>query len=225
MARYGAVAPVMLLDVLDQQGNSYHWSSMPIASAAAMGIVPVFTGNTPAWNSHLGISSWDDTYLPWLMTSGPFHLSRSMQADVGNFTLQNVSGSSLERNMSKLITGSAFEGAIFAYREWNLDANVAEFEFHGHLSIVAVTETIAEFAAEQLLNPSDYQGLLISSETCPWRYASAACGDTTSNPCQNSWLTCRQPSRFGGIVQALINIQPPGTANTSTRDVVRNRQV
>ncbi len=225
MVRHGAVAPPGLLDVLDLQGNSYHWASFPVASASALGCSPIYTGTAPPWNYHLRVATWDDVYLPWLMTAGPFHLSRSMQVDVGNFTLQNVSGTSLERNMSKLITGSAFEGALFAYREWNLDAAVVEFEFHGHLSIVAVTESIAEFSGEQLLNPSDYQGLLLFGETCPWRYASAACGDTTNNPCENSWLTCRQPSRFGGIVQALINIQPPGTANTSTRSVVRNRQV
>jgi hypothetical protein len=225
MARRGAVAPVMLLDVLSRQGYSYHWASMPIASAAALGCSPVYTGMAPPWNAQLRIGSWDDVYLPWLLTSGPFHLTRSLQADVGNFTIQNVSGSTVQRDMSTLITGDAFESALFAYREWNLDAREAEFEMHGRLTIVAVSETIAEFAAEQLFNPSDYQACLLMSETCPWRYASAACGDTTNNPCENSWLTCRQPSRYGGIVQALVNVQPPGTANTSTRQVVRNRQL
>ncbi len=225
MIARGGVAPIMLLDVLSADGYSYHWSSFPVASAAAIGCSPIFTGTTPSWNDYLMVSDWDDTYLPWLLTAGPFKLSRSMQADVGNFVIQNVSGTSLQRDMAMLITGDAFESALFAFREWNLEAQAAEFEMHGRLTIVDVSETIAEFAAEQLFNPSDYQGLLLSGETCPWRYASAACGDTTDNPCQNSWLTCRQPSRFGGIVQALVNVQPPGTANTSTRDVVRNRQI
>src|SRR5664280_1267329 len=89
-------------------------------------------GTEPAWNWHLRIAEWADTYLPWLLTAGPFHLSRSMQSDVGNFVLQNMSGTSLERDMNKLITASAFEGALFAFREWNLDAQKPEFEMHGH---------------------------------------------------------------------------------------------
>ena len=192
---------------------------------AALGITPVFTGTAPPWNSYLRIAEWNDTYLGWITHVGDFKLQRSMQSDIGGFTLQNLSGSTLQRSMGQIITEEAFEGAVFAYREWNLDALAPEFEFHGHLSLEGVTETEAEFSAEQLFNPSDYQGLLIVGETCPWRYASNACGDTTDNPCMNTWLTCRQPSRFGGIVTNLINIQPGSEANVSTRDVVRNRQI
>lgn len=225
MARHGAVAPIMLLDVLTLDGTAYHWASAPIPSAAALSIPVLLTGNPPAWNAFLRVQYWNDAYLPWLLTSGPFHLSRSMQSDIGNFTVQNVSGNTMQRSMAEIVTADAFEGAVFAYREWNLDAARAEFEFHGQLSVVAITETIVEFAAEQLFNPSSYQGLILSSEQCPWRYGSAACGDTTNNPCENSWLTCRQPSRFGGIVESLINVQPPAFANPSTRNVVRNRQI
>jgi hypothetical protein len=225
MARHSAVAPIQLLDVLDFNGYSYHWSSESIASAAALGCPPVFTGTPPPWNSHLMIENWDDTYLNWLLEAGPFHLSRSQQSDIGNFVIQNMSGDSLNRSMNKLITATAFEGALFAYREWNLDAATVEFEMHGHLTLIAVSETVAEFHADQLFNPSDYQALQLHSETCPWRYASAACGDTTDNPCQQSWQTCRQPSRYGGIVLTKLNVTPPGTSDTSPRDVVRNRQV
>lgn len=124
-----------------------------------------------------------------------------------------------------MITAAAFEGALFIYREWNVDAGVVEFEMHGRLTVESVTETEAEFSSDQLFNPSDYQALETVSETCIWRYASAACGDTTNNPCMNSWLTCRQPSRFGGVVVTLIDIAPGSGANVSTRSVVRERQV
>jgi hypothetical protein len=225
MVRRGAVAPIYLLDVLTLDGYSYHWSSMPIPSAAAMGCSPLLTGNPPAWNAQLRIAEWDDTYLAWLLRAGPFQLSRSMQSDIGSFVIQNVSGNTLQRDMNQLISRATFEGAVFAYREWNLDAAVVEFEFHGQLSVLDITETQAEFAAEQGTNPSEYQGLLLFTETCPWRYASAACADTSDNPCQNSFQTCRQPSRYGGVVQALVNVQLPGQANISTRGVVRNRQI
>jgi hypothetical protein len=227
MARHGAVGPIYLLDVLDANGYSYHWSSESIPSASALGIAPIYTGNPPPWNAaHLRINTenWDNTYLNWLLQSGPFRLSRSQQSDIGSFILQNMSGDSLKRSMSQLISASAFEGALFAFREWNLDAEAVEFEMHGHLTVTAIGE-LAEFGAEQLFNFSDYQGLQLYSETCPWRYASAACGDTTDNPCQQSWQTCRQPSRFNGIVLTQVSVQPEATAVVSTRDVVRNRQV
>jgi hypothetical protein len=227
MVRHGAVAPIMLLDVLDLQGFSYHWASMPIASAALWGVAPIYTGNTPNWNSHLRIDNWDDTYLSWLLTAGPFHLSRSMQSDVGSFTIQNMSGDSLQRSMNKLITASAFEGALFAFREWNLDAQQSEFEMHGHLSIASVTEQLAEFMGEQLFNPSDYQAIDLVSETCRWRYGSTACGDTTNNPCRNTFVTCRlvNKERFSAFINNMVDVQPVGLANVSGRDVVRNRQI
>ncbi len=68
-----------------------------------------------------------------------------------------------------------------------------------------------EFGAEQLFNLSDYQGVQLYTETCQWRYASAACADNTNNPCQQSWQTCRQPARFNGIVLTLVNVQPKPT--------------
>jgi hypothetical protein len=230
MLRVGAVAPIHLLDVLALDGYSYHWTSTAVGvgnrlSAAALGITPLLTGEAPPWNAQLRIENWDDTYLPWLLRAGPFTLSRSMQADVGGFVLQNISGNTLQRDMQQMIKKATFEGAVFAYREWNLDAAKIEFEFHGQLSVLDVSQTHAEFAAEQSTNPSDYQAVWLITESCPWRYASAACGDTTNNPCQHSFLTCRQPSRYGGIVQSLVNISQPGQASVSTRNVVRNRQI
>ncbi|HME57235.1 MAG TPA: hypothetical protein VKF63_02780 [Terracidiphilus sp.] len=123
MSRLGAVAPIGILDVLGMDGTSYHWATRPITTASGLGITPLFTGNPPAWNAaHLHLANWDDTYLPWLLQAGPFHLSRSMQSNIGNFLIQNVSGDSIARDMSTLITASTFEGAVFGYREWNLEA-------------------------------------------------------------------------------------------------------
>ncbi len=226
MAAKAGVAPIYLLDVLAIDGTSYHWASQPIASAAAAQCPPILTGNPPAWNAaHLHIANWDDVYLPWLINAGPFHLSRSQQSDIGNFVIQNVSGDSLQRDMSTLITSASFEGALFAYREWNTSALAAEFEFRGRLTMVAVTEVQAEFAAEQLFNLSTYEMLDEYSETCRWIYASAACGDVTNNPCQNSYPTCRIPERFAGVLNTYTTDLSPTAANVSSRLVNRRRQV
>lgn len=224
-ARSG-LAPIMLLDVLTLDGTSYHWASRPIPSAAAISCSPVLTGNAPPWNAqHLMLTNWDDTYLPWLLSAGPFHLSRSTQTDIGNFIVQNVSGDTLFRDMSRLVTAQAFEGALFAYREWNMEAATAEFEFHGNLTIVAITELEAEFSATQIFDTSNDQALEIYSETCAWRYASAACGDTTNNPCLHSWPTCRIKERFHAVLNIMPNAMIPSDATISTRMVVRQRQV
>jgi hypothetical protein len=227
MARPGGVAPLRLLDVLDIQGNSYHWASQPIASAAALGIVPVFTGTTPYWNNHLRVANWDDTYLNWLVSDGPWHLSRSTQANTGNVVIQNMSGNSLQRSMNQLIIRTAFEGALFAFREWNKEAGRLEFGMRGHLSIVDVSEASAEFLAESLFNGSDYQALDIVSETCRWRYGSTACGDTSDNPCKNTFTTCRlvNKERFSAFINNYVDLQTFSPTTASMRDVNRARKV
>lgn len=227
MARHGGVAPVRLLDVRDIQGNSYHWASQPIASAAALGIVPVFTGTAPSWNAHLRVDNWDDTYLNWLMSDGPWRLSRSTQTDTGELVIQNMSGNSLQRSMAQLITRRAFEGALFAFREWNKEALRAEFQMRGRLSIVDVGESAAAFTCESLFNGSDYQALDVVSETCRWRYASTACGDTSANPCKNTFATCRlsNKERFSAFINNWIDLQNFNPTSTSTRDVNRARKI
>lgn len=221
------IAEVLLLDVRTLRGQSYHWASTSIPSAAAAGITPAFTGTAPDWNAaQLRIETWDDCYLPWLVAAGPFHFSRSMQADVGNFVVQNLSGNTLQRDVTVLLTRDAFEGALFVYRELDMVSKSVEFEFHGRLSVAGITESVAMFAAEQLFNPSDYEAPdHIYGETCPWVYASAACGDTSDNPCKNSYPTCRVPERFSGVLNTYTARMVPGSPNVSTRAVVRRRQV
>jgi hypothetical protein len=224
----GGIAPIMLLDVVTHAGYSYHWASRPIASASAIGAPAVFTGNPPPWNAqHLMIpsGSWDDTYLPWLLSAGPFHLSRSTQTDIGNFTVQNVSGDTLQRDVSAMFMGDAFENALFAFREWNLEAQLAEFEFHGTLSLTNLTEVMAEFAATQIFDMNNDEAADVYSEICAWRYASAACGDTSGNPCLHSWPTCRIPPRFHAVLNIMPSTMIPSDATISTRLVVRRRQV
>jgi hypothetical protein len=169
-------------------------------------------------------------YLPWLLQAGPFHQSRSMQSDIGQFTIQNISGDTISRDMSKIVTARAFEGAIFAYREFNRDSWDVEFEFHGRLSIVGITEQLASFSAEQLWNPSSYEVGDAFSETCRWEQYTAPCGAATSQPvCNNTFFTCVIKERFGGVLNtfiaqnALTSITPT-VADVSTRQQYRGRK-
>jgi hypothetical protein len=222
MSATSGVVPVQLLDVVALDGTSYHWASCPLTSVA-----PVLTGNAPTWATLEGITNWDQTYLPWLLTAGPFHLARSLQADIGDFIIQNLSGNSVARDLSTIVTASTFEGALFVYREWNLEAQQVEFEFHGRLSIVAISEQQAEFAAEQLFNGSNYPAPdRLYSEICPWvEYSPQCAAPSTAPACQQTYVTCQQICRFGGVLNSYAIDMTQTIADVSARAVVRARQV
>lgn len=209
MAKISGVVPLQLLDILALDGTDYHWASASV--------------NVPSVLPGTGFVQ----YSPWLLQGGPFHLSRSMQADIGNFLIQNISGNTIERDLSKIVTSTAFEGAIFVYRELNLESAAVQFEFHGRLSIVAVTETTAEFAAQDLVNGNNYQAPAdVFSETCRWRQYSAQCGASTLLPaCKNTLVTCVIVERYGGILNTFTAQITQGDANVSNRTLVRRRQV
>ena len=215
-------APVCLLDVIALDGTSYHWANVEISAPA------VYTGTQPVWAAGLANppANYDSFYFPWLLSASGFHFTRSMESDTGNIFVQNVSGNTLQRDLSTVLTAITFEGALFAFREWNVPVCAAEFEMHGRLTIIGGTENQVEFGANQLFNPNDYDGNPYAySETCQWRYASPQCGDTTNNPCLNSYTTCRQPNRFFGVLNnVVVNLQP-NTANVSSNQVQRRRLV
>jgi hypothetical protein len=222
MSARSGPAPICLLDVLALDGTSYHWGNTQIDTA------PVKTGTVPAWLATQAYqpANYHTHYYPWLLSATEFHHTRSQQSYQANLIVQDVSGNTLQRDTAGLIVGTAFEGAWFAFREWNPLAQQTEFEQHGRLTIISVSETEVNFGANQLFNPNDYDGNPYDySETCQWRYASLACGDTTNNPCQNTFVTCRQPNRFFGVLNIVVFPQSPSVANVSTNAMVRNRLV
>jgi hypothetical protein len=91
---------------------------------------------------------------------------------------------------------------------------------------LSTTELLISFGANQLFNSNDYDGNPYDySDTCQWQYGSRGCGDTTNNPCDNTFVTCRQQGRFFGVLNTVVFPQMPPPANVSTNQVVRNRLV
>jgi hypothetical protein len=222
MAARSGPAPVCLLDVVKLDGTSYHWANKEIDVPA------VYTGTTPAWAEALANppADYDTHYFPWLLSAIGFHYTRSMQSDQATIEVQDVSGNTLQRDLAGMIVASSFEGALFAFREYNLVAQQPEFEQHGRLTVIGTTEMECQFGAGQLFNPNDYDGNPYAySETCQWRYASFACGDTTDNPCQNTYVTCRQINRFFGVLNTVVFTQAAAAANVSTNQVQYRRLV
>ena len=222
MSARSGPAPICLMDVVALDGTSYHWGNKEID------VPPVYTGTQPAWAAGLANppANYDTHYFPWLLSATGFHHTRSMQSDTATIMVQNVSGNTIQRDLAGLIVATAFEGALFCFREWNLLAKQSEFEQHGRLTILSSTELECQFGANQLFNPNDYDGNPYSySETCQWRYASPGCGDTTNNPCDNTFTTCRQPNRFFGVLNTVVFPQTPSVANVSANQVQYRRLV
>jgi phage-related protein len=228
MSARSGPAPVCLLDVVATDGTSYHWGNVEIDVTA------IYTGTQPSWFAGLANppANYDTHYFPWLLSASGFHHTRSMQSDTANIQVQNVSGNTLQRDLAGMLTARTFEGALFAFREWNLVAQAAEFEQHGRLTVISATEMECQFGANQLFNPNDYDGNPYAySETCQWRFGSPQCGSTAANdsafatPCDNTYVTCHQLNRFGGVLNTVVFPQTPGVANVSSNQVEYRRLV
>ena len=215
-------APICLLDVLALDGTSYHWGNKEIDVPA------VLTGTHPAWLAAQAYqpANYDTHYYPWLLSAIQFHHTRSQQSYQATIAIQDVSGNTLQRDPAGLIVGTSFEGAFFCFREWNPLAQQVEFQQNGRLTMLSTSEDQIRFGANQTFNPNDYDGQPYDySETCQWRYASPACGDTTDNPCDNTYVTCRQIARFFGVLNTVVFPQTPSVASISANAMVRNRLV
>jgi hypothetical protein len=222
MGARSGTPPASLLDVVLTSGDSFHWADQQIIAPA------VYTGNVPAWASKLANppADYHSYYFPWLLKADEFNSYRTMQVDTAEFLVQNISGNSLQRDVSTLLRAATFEGAIFAFREWYPQTQTAGFECHGRLTVINAGETDCQFGATQLFDPSNFDGNPFEfSETCQWTYALPGCADTTNNPCQNTFTTCRVPNRFFGVLNTFVqNFQAAETV-ISPSIVQRRRMV
>jgi hypothetical protein len=233
MSARSGPAPVLLLDVVATDGTSYHWGN------TAINVTPVYPETLPgtapaAWLAGLANppADYDTYYFPWLMSVSGFNQTRAMQAVTASIAVQNISGNTLQRDLMGLLSARTFEGALFAFREWNLVKQEAEFEQHGRLTVVTSSERLCTFGANLLFNPNDYDGQPYAySETCQWRFGGPQCGSTSANdtafatPCDNTYTTCHQTNRFGGELNTVVFPTDPNTAQTSANAVVYRRKV
>lgn len=189
LKKRGAAAPICLLDVQCYDGSLFYWSDLP-------GSFPVKLG-----------APGSSVYSPWLKSVGPFRLSRSLATDGGDILLQNITGNSLERDVSKAMTLSEFEGALGYFRLWHPLLQAPIWEFQGFLSEPGTDPSEARLRLLQLLDTSmaeapdgDYQ------ELCGWRYKSRQCGSAgTAVVCPKDFASCQDVARaaverFNGLL-------------------------
>jgi hypothetical protein len=187
-------APVILVDVeLQDNATRYYWAdhggSYPMKIGAG--------GNV--------------AYSPWVKSAGPFQIFKSLRTDGGTIVLQNISGNTIDRDVSGKLKLGVFERALCVVRVWNVLLAASEMEFHWTLSATNATDVEASFKLKQLFDlnildepPSTCENL------CTLRYKSALCGSASGlATCTFDAPACvarGAMERFNGITGVL----PPG---------------
>jgi hypothetical protein len=164
-------------------------------------------------------------YLPWLLQVPNFTFHRSMQTDMGNFVVQNVSGDTLSRDMEKILRASTLEGAQFVYRCWQPDSEAAWIEVHGQLTMGSDgVDTVQLTAADTINAAQDDTPLELSCETCQLNWALARCGATGDTECQYSYQTCQVPEKIMVVMNNFEKNYGESTASIAVRPINRARK-
>src|SRR6266403_1901772 len=115
-------------------------------------------GSTYFWATHEGsflsrLTGAVQQYKPWVTTPPVIKMTRSLQADGGQFKIQNRSGNTIDREVAALFKAGEFEGAYVIYRPWMIPLDAAPFEFHGFISEQSVEPEVVTLRILQLFQP------------------------------------------------------------------------
>lgn len=201
------IAPVNLLDVQTVDGNVYNWADRALTEPS------IIMGAQAA-------------YQPWLLSVPSFTFHRSLQTDVGSFTVQNLSGDTLSRDFEILSRRSALEGAFFVYRLWQADAEASWIEVHGTLTVTDAGVDTAQLKGSQLLNPSqDDTPLENYCETCQIEWAGKRCGSTQPTECLYSYQTCQVVERIMVVLNSYEKNYGEAPAPVAIKVINRSRRI
>jgi len=154
----GGISRIHLIDVQRSDGTNYFWSTHEGQFLSRL------TGIT-------------QTYKPWVKVPPSIKMTRSLQADAGQFTIQNLSGNTIDREVAALFKAGEFEGSYVVYRPWLIPLDAAPFEFHGfiteqNIGLEEVTMQILQLFQPNELPVYDQR----QTRDCHWRFTSAQCG-------------------------------------------------
>jgi hypothetical protein len=149
---------VHLLDVQRGDGTNYFWST--------------FEGQFLS-----RITGAQQLYKPWIKQPPTIKMTRSLQADGGNFKIQNLSGNTIDREVAALFNAGEFEGAYVVYRRWLVPLDFALLEFHGFVTEQEVGLDEVPVRILQLFQPNEIRAYdQTQTRDCHWRFNSAQCG-------------------------------------------------
>ena len=140
-------------------------------------------GSRHFWSTHECVatsllSGAAQAFKPWVQSVGNFSMTMSLRADAGEFTLQNLSGNLLDRDVAALVKANHFRGAYCIYRRHYFPADADAFSLH--FKVADVVEVTGEHATFRLVQRFDLARLSAYdrrfTRACPWRFTSAQCG-------------------------------------------------
>jgi hypothetical protein len=198
----GGPAPVSLLDLQSLSGTLYYWSDANIT------VQPVLSDiGTPGGGIHplivTSAAAGQVAYKPWILKPPSFHTYKSTQTASGVVTIQNVSGNTVQRDVSQIFTRQEMIGCLAYFRIWKVDMGYPLFAFQGKVNDVdidadgeSMTLSIEGFCNWSKIAAPDQQ----IGVSCPLMFGSVACGSASATPCQNNYGTCTSVERFKGVV-------------------------
>lgn len=189
----GGVAPALVLDIEDAQGNTYFWADRPL-------------NNIPAV-----ITDGDESYLPWIVSVGTLHLYRSLQTDTLTLALQNLSGDVLQSDFEKIVRAETLDGALYVFRYYAADLAFAWIEMQGIIAIGNTPRATVTLNCTQLLQGQDDTPSQQVSENCQLVWGQPRCGATGDTECLYTYQSCQVVERFVGI-QSAFEINNPAVA-------------
>lgn len=204
MAASGGAAPIVLLEMQTISGQLLYVSEFGItANSLLSGAAAV-------------------NYNPWLIGTTRFTVYRSTTTYSASFELQNISGDSVFRDVSKFFSANELIGATVAMRIWRADSQTALFVFIGEMLDPEVTGMSMSCQASGFGNWSAIKAPPFQvGVSCPLYFGSVACGSTAAQPCQQSYGTCTSIERFMGSINqysqngpSLTQISQPAPAVT-----------
>jgi hypothetical protein len=196
-ARGASSVPVILLDIQTIDGSSFFWSD--------------YEGNYPT-----RATGANQFYNGWIKSGCNFTRTRNLTSNAGDLLMQNISGNTIDRDVSRALKNHEFEGAYAVTRLWLPLLDVAIDEFHCSLSEQNPKEDELSMRELQLFDPAQF--VLagdVEVEQCTFRFKSAQCGSTgTAAACPKSFVACKDATRAAQERFPAILTTVPNTVTT-----------
>ena len=203
MAASGGVAPIVLVEIQTISGKFLYISEAGTSANSVLSGAALVA------------------YQPWLIGATKFTIYRSTTTYRAQFTIQNLSGDTVFRDMAKFFSANELTGALVCMRIWRGDSATAIFQFVGQMLDPLADEMSFECSVEGFGNWSaikapNYQ----ISISCPLYFGGVACGSTAATPCQQSYGTCTSIERFAGSIEQWSGFGPSMTQNAQPAPLI-----
>lgn len=151
-------------------------------------------------------------YSGWIKGGFTFTVARDFSTNAGDLLLQNISGNTIDRDVSLALKSHEFEGALCIIRLWLPLFDDVLIEFHCSLSEQNPKE---EEAGSRALALADFAQYAVAAETCSTlcvlRYKSNNCGSAgAAATCDKKFTTCQDGNhaaqeRFRAVLTTVPN--------------------